>query len=84
MEPREFCCGSGGLWSLRYPELAERLRRIKLEDAERTGAEVVATGNPGCYLHLQGGEPPLVHIAELLAAAYGWTPEQTGFGEAQA
>lgn len=70
MEAREACCGSGGLWGLKYPELSERLRQIKLEDAELTGATIVATGNPGCYMHLQGGPVEVKHVAELLAAAY--------------
>jgi len=70
MRPREFCCGSGGLWGLKYPELAERLRRIKLDDARATGAEVLVTGNPGCHMHLQGEDLPVVHLAEVLAAAY--------------
>lgn len=74
MDPREFCCGSGGLWGLRHPELSRRLREVKLEDAARTGAQVMVTANPGCHLHLQGGGMPVVHIAELLAAAYRGGP----------
>lgn len=70
MQPREFCCGSGGLWGLKYPELSARLRAVKLEDAASTGASVLVTGNPGCHMHLQGGGVPVIHIAELLAAAY--------------
>lgn len=70
MAPRESCCGSGGLWGLKYPELSQRLRQIMLEDAARSGASIVATGNPGCYLHLQGGRPEVAHLAQLLAAAY--------------
>ena len=70
MQPREFCCGSGGLWGLKHPELSERLRQVKLEDAAETGASVIVTGNPGCHMHLDGGAMPVVHIAEVLAAAY--------------
>jgi L-lactate dehydrogenase complex protein LldF len=70
MDPRQACCGSGGLWGLKYPELSQRLRQIKLEDAELTGATIVATGNPGCYMHLQGGSVEVKHVVELLAAAY--------------
>ncbi len=70
MNPREFCCGSGGLWGLRHPELSARLRRVKLEDALDTGAELIITGNPGCHMHLQGAELPVCHLAEVLAAAY--------------
>lgn len=70
MQPHESCCGSGGLWGLTYPDLSQRLRGLLLEDAGRTGAFVVATGNPGCYLHLQGDGLEIAHIAELLAAGY--------------
>lgn len=74
MQPREFCCGSGGLWGLKHPELSARLRQVKLEDAAATGASVIVTGNPGCHMHLQGGTLPVVHIAEVLAAAYRGGP----------
>ncbi|HYG59720.1 MAG TPA: LUD domain-containing protein [Symbiobacteriaceae bacterium] len=70
MAPREACCGSGGTWSLQHPDLAARLRDIKLEDAAATGAEVLVTANPGCLLHLRTGGRRVVHLAELLAAAY--------------
>lgn len=80
MESREACCGSGGLWGLKYPELSRRLRRIKLEDATMIGAPIMATGNPGCYLHLQGGEIEVMHIAELLAAGYRGGGVGAGWG----
>jgi glycolate oxidase iron-sulfur subunit len=70
MQPGEACCGSGGTWGLRHPELSGRLRDEKVEDAARTGAEVVVTNNPGCLLHLQDRDLRVAHIAELLAEAY--------------
>ncbi|NLG66275.1 MAG: LUD domain-containing protein [Actinobacteria bacterium] len=70
MQPREFCCGSGGLWGLKHTELSARLREVKLEDAAASGASIIVTGNPGCHMHLQGGPMPVVHMAEVLAAAY--------------
>ncbi|HEY3368960.1 MAG TPA: LUD domain-containing protein [Symbiobacteriaceae bacterium] len=71
MAAREACCGSGGTWSMQHPELAARLQEVKLEDAAATGAEVLVTANPGCLLHLQSRGLRAVHLAELLAQAYG-------------
>ncbi|MDP9362867.1 MAG: LUD domain-containing protein [Chloroflexota bacterium] len=77
-EPRELdeatlCCGFGGSFSFEYPEVARRLMERKLDDAERTGAPVLATDNQGCIMHLRGGcdasGRPLrvAHLAELVA-----------------
>lgn len=44
----EVCCGSGGAWGLRYPDLSEELGRRKAENLAATGADLVVTSNPGC------------------------------------
>ncbi len=49
------CCGSAGLYNLTHPHEATALRERKLAHALATGAEVIATANPGCLLHLQAG-----------------------------
>ena len=74
MNPGEFCCGSGGVWSLDHPEIASRLRDEKLRDA--AGARVIVTANPGCLMHLKGAGAEVVHLAELLARAYRQEPAQ--------
>ena len=43
-----WCCGSAGIYNLIQPEMANELLERKLDHIESTGAEVVATGNPGC------------------------------------
>jgi L-lactate dehydrogenase complex protein LldF len=67
------CCGFGGSSSFEHPQVAERLLRRKLDDADGTGARVLVTDNQGCIMHIRGGSDaagrPLrvVHLAELLA-----------------
>lgn len=50
------CCGAGGAYSAFEPELAGAIRARKLEAieraAERSGAGVVVSANPGCSMHL--------------------------------
>ena len=64
------CCGSAGSYSLLQPEIAEQLRARKLAAIRSTGAEIIASANIGCLIHL-AGELPTVHIAELLDWAGG-------------
>lgn len=51
------CCGAGGAYSALEPELAGRIRQLKLEAidraAARSGARTVVSANPGCLMHLQ-------------------------------
>ena len=64
------CCGSGGLYSLLEPELAETLGQEKAEAVLATGAPTVASANPGCTLQLRrylGENSEVVHPITLLA-----------------
>jgi L-lactate dehydrogenase complex protein LldE len=69
----EVCCGFGGLFSVKYPEISERMADDKIADATATGAEMLIGGDLGCLLHLEGrmkrqGKPMRVrHVAEVLA-----------------
>ncbi|MEK9723109.1 MAG: glycolate oxidase subunit GlcF, partial [Rhodospirillaceae bacterium] len=67
------CCGSAGTYNIMQPELAERLRARKAANLTKTRADVVATGNIGCLVQIQGGMPdtPVVHTVELLDWATG-------------
>ena len=70
------CCGSAGIFNLVQPMVAERVLEPKLEAIRDSGAEVVATANPGCLMQIGGGlilEGSTVtarHPIELLDAAY--------------
>jgi glycolate oxidase iron-sulfur subunit len=66
------CCGSAGSYNILQPQIATQLRERKLANIERTGADVIATGNVGCIVQLQAGSPmPVVHTVELLDWACG-------------
>jgi len=76
MAESSVCCGSAGLYNVTEPQMAGRLQRRKIENARATGADIVATANPGCALQLraglQDGGPPMrvCHVVELLDEAY--------------
>ncbi len=67
-EPLEahLCCGSAGTYNMMQPEIAGRLRARKLENLERTRADLIASGNIGCLTQLGGERLPVVHTVELL------------------
>jgi glycolate oxidase iron-sulfur subunit len=71
----ELCCGSGGIYNLLEPEMADRLLAAKIERIVETGARIVVTGNPGCMLQIAKGararglELEVLHPVELLARA---------------
>ena len=71
----ELCCGSAGVYNLLEPDMADRLLEMKVDCIARTGATVVATGNPGCLLQIAKGcrarglALEVVHPIELLARA---------------
>ncbi|NEQ78617.1 MAG: (Fe-S)-binding protein, partial [Okeania sp. SIO2C9] len=66
------CCGSAGVYNLLQPEVADELGQQKVENLLNTGAELIASPNPGCSLQiqknlrLQGKEISLMHPMELL------------------
>ena len=74
------CCGSAGVYSLTQPDTAAWLRDRKVNNLRSTGADIVATANPGCQLQIaqgfsliveKGGKPVRVaHPVALLAEAY--------------
>lgn len=68
----DLCCGFGGTFSVRQPEVSVAMADDKLADAQRTGAEALVTADPGCLLHLRArgarvGGPPVLHLATALA-----------------
>lgn len=56
LEPAEseLCCGSAGTYNLEHPETAEALGQRKAKNLTATRADVIATGNIGCLMQMQG------------------------------
>lgn len=71
-EDQEECCGSGGIYNLVQRELAAEIGRRKAASLIASGADCVATGNPGCMLQIRahlraaGSQIRVVHPVELL------------------
>ena len=71
----DLCCGFGGTFSVRQPEVSLAMADDKLGDAGEAG--VLVTADPGCLMHLRGraehtGVPVrVVHLATALARGVG-------------
>lgn len=77
MAEADGCCGSAGIYNLVEPEMATALLDRKMEAAARTGAQIIASANPGCILqlrlgaHRRGLPVQVLHVIDLLDRAYG-------------
>ena len=66
------CCGFGGSFSVRLPEVSSQILDKKLKNVESTGAACVVACDAGCLMQLGGGlrrrgsSVRAVHLAELL------------------
>jgi glycolate oxidase iron-sulfur subunit len=66
------CCGSAGVYNMLQPEVAEELGKQKVQNLLNTGAELIASPNPGCSLQIskhlksQGKDVSVIHPMELL------------------
>ena len=73
MEDSEVCCGFGGTFCVKYPEISTRMVSNKAEHIEATGAELLLAGDMGCLLNMAGRLKRLGsavqsrHVAEVLA-----------------
>jgi len=69
----DMCCGMGGSYSMKLPEISGPILQNKLKNIKATGAPVVAMDCPGCVLQISGGFDQdgsgvrVKHTAELLA-----------------
>jgi glycolate oxidase iron-sulfur subunit len=70
------CCGAAGIYNLLEPEVSGRVLEPKLVHIAATGADFVATGNPGCQMQIGAGMlrtrtgRGTVHPIDLLDASY--------------
>ena len=73
MAEPEVCCGFGGTFCVKYPDISTRMVSDKARDIAATGADTLLAGDMGCLLNMAGrlhreGSPIKVrHIAEVLA-----------------
>jgi L-lactate dehydrogenase complex protein LldE len=73
----ETCCGFGGTFALKNPDVSEAMLADKISAIEATGAQVCSAGDASCLMHIGGGMTRLrngvrtVHLAEILASVEG-------------
>lgn len=73
MAEPEICCGFGGTFAEKHPEMSAPMADDKLSQAAATGADYLVAGDAGCVLHLAGRRrrsevgPEPIHYAEVLA-----------------
>ena len=66
------CCGSAGVYNMLQPEVADELGQQKVQNLLNTGADLIASANPGCtmqitkHLQQQGKKISIMHPMELL------------------
>ena len=69
----EVCCGFGGTFCVKYPDVSDRITEKKTADICNTGADYLLAGDLGCLLtiggklHRDGSTITACHVAEVLA-----------------
>lgn len=69
----EVCCGFGGTFCVKYPEISNKMVSEKSADIAGTGADTLLAGDMGCLLnmsgklHREGSKIHVRHVAEVLA-----------------
>ena len=77
MEDSDVCCGFGGTYSIKLPEVAAPILAKKLQHIQDTGASLVAVDCPGCLMQIRGGMDAhgipveVKHTAVILAEKRG-------------
>lgn len=73
MEDTEVCCGFGGTFCVKFPDISERMADDKIALAAQSGAGTLLGGDLGCLLSIggrlarQGRKMRVYHVAEVLA-----------------
>ncbi len=74
LENSDTCCGFGGTFSIKYPEISVAILDQKIEAIERAGVQAVVSGDASCLMQIggrltrKGSSVRVMHIAELLAS----------------
>src|SRR5215203_3726761 len=74
LDHADACCGFGGTFSVRYPEISLAILDQKIEAIERAGVQAVVSGDASCLMQIggrlsrNGSKVRVMHLADLLAA----------------
>lgn len=76
MNESDRCCGFGGSYCIKLPEISQELLKRKLKNIEESKAQIVAVDCPGCLMNIRGGldkqgsNVKALHTAQLLDGKY--------------
>lgn len=75
MSENQSCCGFGGMFAVKYPEISTAMAEVKCQSVLETGAEYVVSNDSSCLMQIQGwlgrNSPRAIkslHLAEILAS----------------
>lgn len=74
LDNADSCCGFGGTFSVKYPEISLAILDQKIEAIERAKVDAVVSGDASCLMQIggrlsrKGSDVRVMHIAELLAS----------------
>jgi L-lactate dehydrogenase complex protein LldE len=74
LENADSCCGFGGTFSVKYPEISVAILDQKIEAIEKAGVQAVISGDASCLMQIggrlsrKGSSVRAMHLAELLAS----------------
>jgi glycolate oxidase iron-sulfur subunit len=80
------CCGAAGSYNVMHYEQSMKVLERKMENLQKTGAEILATECPGCIIQLTYGTRraglgvKVLHISELLREVYQGNVSNTAKG----
>lgn len=74
MKECETCCGFGGTFSVKFPDISISMAMSKVESIEKCGAEYVTSSDSSCLMQINGllekrrSKIKALHLAEILAS----------------
>lgn len=73
MKDSDVCCGFGGLFCVKYPDISNSIVSEKTKNIARSGASTLLAGDMGCLMNMagklqrEGSAIEVRHVAEVLA-----------------
>jgi L-lactate dehydrogenase complex protein LldE len=70
----DYCCGFGGAFSVKYPDISNAMVSAKVKNIIATGADAVVGCDMGCLMNIQGklsrmgASIKVMHLAQILAS----------------
>lgn len=80
MADSEVCCGFGGTFCVKYPDISNKMLEKKLKNIVASGADTLIAGDLGCLMNMagklkrDGSAIKVRHVAEVLAGDYQTAP----------